>query len=153
MNVQFVETMRGTVVEPNGQQHPIEFTVNASRLGRGRFALKGVAKAAPFLPEGEVTGTLTMALLPPAIAYHLELGNGVRLDAQKDPRPWRPLHSFTFMPVTIKDKDGVVLAEGSMRFDVRELPKFAASWLIDTRQRKELEAERRRLARTQLERG
>ena len=149
----FVETMRGAVTEPGGTERTVEFTVSATRVGTGRFELKGLARAAPWLAEGEVRGTLVMSLLPPAITYHLELPGGVSLDAQKDPRPWRPLHSFTFMPVTLTGADGRVLAQGSMRFDLRELPKFAASWLPWASQRRQLDAQRRQLLRAELDRG
>jgi hypothetical protein len=92
-----------------------------------------------------------MSVFPPAIVYHLELGGGRTLDAQKTPSPLAPIESFTFMPVTIRG-GGEVLAEGSMRFDLKELPRFVASWLPGARgQHKELDARRRALVRAALD--
>jgi hypothetical protein len=149
--ISFLETMRGTVAEGGGAEHPIEFTVSARRLSRGRFALSGVASAPPWLTEGEVSGTLEMSVFPPAITYHLDLGGGCTLDAQKTPSPLAPIESFTFMPVTLRS-GAEVLAEGSMRFDLRDLPRFVASWLPLARgQHRELDARRRALVRAALD--
>jgi hypothetical protein len=148
----FLETMRGTVIEPDGTEHRIQFTVSARRRSGGRFALSGVASAPPWLEEGEVSGTLVMSVRPPAIVYHLELGGGRTLDAQKTPSPLAPIESFTFMPVTLRGPGAEVLAEGSMRFDLRELPRFMASWLPVARgQQRQLDARRRAVVRAALD--
>jgi hypothetical protein len=150
--ISFVETMSGSVVDPAGAEHTITFTVAASQERRGHFLLRGLVSSPPWLDEREATGTLVMSAVPPAIVYHLELGEGRTLDAQKTPSPLAPIDSMTFMPVTLRHADGRLIAEGSMRFDMKDLPRFLASWLPWPRpQQKQLDARRRALLRSSID--
>jgi len=145
----FVETMRGEV-DDGERRRKIEFTVRSDALGGGHFTLKGVATIDGLASEAEAKGTLQMSVLPPRIRYQLELGSSrgpLTLDAEKHPSPLRPFKSMTWMPVTVRDATGKVIAKGEMTFDLRELPEFAASWLPVMTQQKQLDARRRAAAR------
>ncbi len=145
----FVETMRGEVDGGEGPKK-LEFTVRADGTGGGRFTLRGVASLDGWSGEAEAKGTLEISVLPPRVRYQLELSGeqGVlQLDAEKHPSPLKPLRSMTWMPVTLRDAAGKVVAKGEMTFDLRELPGFAASWLPLKTQQKQLDARRRALTR------
>jgi len=77
MQLSFVETMSGTVLDARGGEHPISFAVCAVDLGGGHFTLKGVVTAPPWATqEVNCEGTLTIALRPAAITYHLTFAAG-----------------------------------------------------------------------------
>jgi len=147
----FVETMQGRVRALDGAEHDVSFSVRADGA-RGRFALRGIVRAPPWTPEAEGEGTLVMAPWPASVSYQVRFGPGLTLEGRKDVSVLRPVHSMTFMPVSVKGPDGEVLAEGSMRFDLKDLPRFLASWwpLSDLQQRR-LDADRRALVRRTLE--
>jgi hypothetical protein len=145
----FVETMRGEV-DDGERRRNIEFTVRADGLGGGHFTLKGVATVDGLASEAEAKGTLQMSVVPPRIRYQLtvETTRGLlTLDAEKHPSPLSPFQSMTWMPVTLRDSSGKVIAKGEMTFDIKDLPVFAASWLPLGRQQKALDARRRASAR------
>ena len=147
--ISFVETMRGQVDDGN-QRRALEFTVRADASGGGHFTLMGVATIEGLAEDVEAKGTLQMSVLPPRIRYQLELETQqglLSLDAEKHPTPFKPLHSMTWMPVTLRDQSGKVVAKGEMTFDLKDLPGFAASWLPLMNQQKQLDARRRASAR------
>lgn len=158
MAISFVETMSGAVRDEEGKEHPISFDVSASGRGAGHFELKGIINAPPWAPETSVEGTLTMSVLRPSIAYHLDFtardGRRLSLDAEKTPSVFKPVTSMTFMPALLKDSGGRVVARGEMRFDLKDLVHFLASWLPGTRtQQRQLDVRRRAVDRHQLEGG
>ncbi|GLZ05045.1 hypothetical protein Acsp03_25110 [Actinomadura sp. NBRC 104412] len=56
-------------------------------------------------------------------------GRRLHLDGWKSLTPRRPLHSLTFLPVTVTDEDGTVVGEARLRFDLRrDLARFLASF-------------------------
>ncbi len=149
----FVETMRGEV-DDGDVRRKLEFTVRADGRGGGHFTLTGVATLDGQVSDAEAKGSLTISLLPPRIRYQLELNTprGVlRLDAEKHPSPLDPLRSMTWMPVTLRDPAGKVVAKGEMTFDLKDLPGFAASWLPLRKSQKQLDARRRAAARRLLD--
>jgi hypothetical protein len=145
----FVETMQGEV-DDGERRRKIVFTVRADGLGGGHFTLKGVATVDGLASESEAKGTLEISVLPPRIRYQLFLDTPqgrLTLDAEKHPSPLSPFHSMTWMPVTLRDASGKVVAKGEMTFDLKDIPGFAASWLPMGRQQKALDARRRASAR------
>jgi hypothetical protein len=129
----FQETMRGTLVDTAGVEHPVAFEVHAVGTGGGHHTLSGVIALPPWTDEASTEGTLVMSLRPRAIAYELAFtaddGQRLRLSAKKTPSLLSPLRSMTYMPAEILAEDGRVLASGSMTFDLRDLLGFIASWL------------------------
>jgi hypothetical protein len=156
LSVSFAETMRGWLRADDGPELPVSFEVVAQRERAGRFTLRGLIAAPPLVPETPARGTLEMSL--GRIAYHLTfVGAGGRplvLDATKHPSVLAPLRTMTCMLATIRDPSGNVVASGEMRFDVRDLPEFALSWLCPLqRGRRELDTRRRHLERLGLSEG
>jgi hypothetical protein len=150
MKISFVETMRGTLRDADGVEHAVEFRVNASGAG-GEFTLRGRITLPPWVEGGAAEGTLTMSIVPPLLAYRLSFGDGLTLEADKHPTPLSPLRSMTFMNAIVRDKTQKTIAEGPMRFDIRELPQFLASWLpFGHRQQRALDADLREAARKEL---
>ena len=153
MQISFVETMSGTVRDERGVTHPISFSVCAVGVRGGHFTLKGVITAPPWAArEVSCEGTLVISLRPRAITYHLTFDAAAQtltLDAQKSPTPLHPLRSMTYMPTTIRDAHGVVVARGDMTFDLRHLPIFLASYINGSQQR-QLDVRRRALDRLVL---
>ena len=150
----FVETMRGWLCDREGREHPAAFEVQA-RGARGRFALRGVISAPPFADEALAEGTLAISALPPSIAYRLRFaspaGEPLELAAEKHPTPLHPLRSMTAMEATVTDARGAQVAAGTMLFDLRDLPRFLASWLpVHALAQRQLEAARRRVERRLL---
>ncbi len=150
MKISFVETMRGTLKDADGVDHPVEFRVNASG-GGGDFTLRGLITLPPWVEGAEASGTLTMSIAPPRLAYRLTFGDALTLAADKHPTPRSPLRSMTYMETIVRDKTQKTIAEGPMRFDLRELPQFLASWLpFGRRQQRALDADLRETARKGL---
>ena len=158
MRLSFVETMRGTVRDTQGEASSIAFDVSATGASDGHFALRGLAKAPRWTREAAAQGTLTIAPRERTITYVLRFasdsGEALVLEAQKRFSFLAPLRSMTLMPVTLSGPTGQVLARGEMSFDLRELVPFVASWLPLARvQQTRLDVRRRALARAQLRGG
>ena len=137
MKVGFVETMRGTLKDPSGTESSVEFEIHAEAehlrafLRDGQTRVKGILRAAPWASEVPATGELTIAL-PRSLTYLLSFeANGVRyrLEGQKHPSVLRPIRSMTVMDVVLKTEAGAELARGEMRFSIKEIGGFLASWL------------------------
>ena len=133
MRIAFKETMRGTLKDEGGAEHPVDFEVVARSEGRGFFALTGVAHAAPWAPECPAVGSLVIAPLLRSIRYQVRLtaadGKALLLVGEKKPSALSPLGSMTLMPTHLEDDQGTVLARGTMHFDLADLPKFLSSWV------------------------
>lgn len=155
MPIAFVETMRGALRDAAGGARPVAFHVRASGGAGGRFALSGVVHAAPWAEEAVAGGTLVISALPAAIAYDVRFrardGRTLRLHGAKRPSPFSPIRSMTVLGVTLSDEGGLALAQGTVRFDLMDLPRFLASWLpVPSRARRQLEARRVAVARREL---
>jgi hypothetical protein len=150
MAISFVETMRGSLRDGEGAEHPVEFRVVAAGLG-SELALRGLIWIAPWVEGGEAEGTLSFGLSPPTLGYRLRFAGGLTLEAEKHPTVRAPLRSMTSMHALLRDAAGQTLAEGPMRFDLRDLPQFLASWIpFARRQQRALDAERRAASRQEL---
>jgi|GEM_PF-128745 len=130
----FVETMRGELRDDSGRETPVSFTVEAIGTDRaGVHRVSGVVCAPPWADEAACNGTLTMAAGLRAIHYEVRFvaddGRALWIDATKHPRASAPFATMTDMPATLRDAEGVALAEGRMQFLTRDLPAFARSWL------------------------
>ena len=132
MGFQFAETMAGTVewdAEP-GIQHPFSFEVTAeaistrSHLQDGKARLHGVVHAPPLTQTADTTGTITIRPVGQRIIrYELQFtgddGKPYELVGQKDIR-WRdPIHSFTFLPAEILDREHRRIGTCQTTFDLK----------------------------------
>lgn len=158
MRISFVESMRGTLCDTDGQSHPAEFEVVAEADGRaflrtGLTEITGLIRAAPWAVEAPVRGTLLIDPRTPRLAYHLTFQSGGEdyvLSGEKHP-DWRhPVETMTRLPVTLSTGDHVV-AEGEVVFDLRELPAFVASWLKVGNAKRRLDVRRRLVERELLD--
>ncbi len=155
----FVETMRGELTDPDGHARKVAFTVEAIEEAAGRHRVSGVVSAPPWTHEEvECTGIIAIASGLRSIHYEIHFvaddGRALWLDATKHPRPWRPLATMTFMPVTLRDEGGRALSEGRMFFDTADLPAFLASAVPGSDGgRIALEVRRKAAARRALEAG
>lgn len=156
MRVSFVETMRGTVRDEAGRSWPVEFEVRAEAADHARFLrdgttrLEGLIRAGEIVPEAACQGSLTLSPLRRRIAYALEFSDAAgaprTLRGEKRFDPLSPVRSMTVLPVELAERDGRVLARGELRFDLRELLPFLASWLpIPTQAGRRLDRRRRAL--------
>ncbi len=151
MDISFVETMRGSLKDAQGVEHPIEFHIRSDGDTTGRCRVHGLITVPPWAEGGEVDGTLTISAVPASISYRLRFGEGLTLDADKHPTLLAPLRSMTSMHAVVRDAEQRTLAEGPMRFNLRQLPEFLASWLpFDRRQQRALQSELRAAARRRL---
>jgi hypothetical protein len=155
MPIAFVETMRGTLRDERGAERPVDFHVRASGGAGGHFALSGVVHAAPWVDETVATGTLVISVLPASIAYDVQFrakdGRALRLHGAKKPSLLAPVRSMTVLDVTLSAGEGLALAQGTMRFDLMDLPGFLASWLpMQTKPHRQLDARRVAVARREL---
>ena len=150
----FVETMRGWLKSGEGE-HPISFQVHAAGTGGGRFELTGVIHAPPLAVERPARGELEISARKRSISYRLsflgEDGRAYSLSAVKHVSLRAPVRSMTRMATVIHDAEGRPVAEGEMRFDLRDLGAFARSWLpVVGDERRRLDARRRQLDRQLL---
>lgn len=157
MPISFVEAMRGWL-RVDGAEHPISFEVHALGQGGGKFELRGLLSAPPLGVDRPARGTLVIAPLRRSLAYDLEFtsSEGARyaLKAEKHPSLLAPLQSMTCMLATVRDANGTLVGEGEMRFDLRDLAPFAASWLpLPRTAQRQLDARRRQIERRLLAEG
>lgn len=155
MPIAFVETMRGTLRDASGVETPVDFHVRASGGSLGRFRLSGVVHAAPWATETLAHGTLDLSARPARIVYDVafraEDGRTLRLHGAKRPSLLAPVKSMTVLAVTLSDDVGHVVARGTLRFDLLELPTFLFSWLpLPSRPHRQLEVRRVAVARRGL---
>ena len=155
MQIAFVETMRGFVTPKSGPSAAVDFNVRACGGPGGRFTLKGVVHAAPWIDETTCEGTLRLSALPARLAYDVHFmtadGRKLRLHGEKRPSLFSPVKGMTVLPITLSDDAGATLASGELRFDLTEFPGFIASWLPrQSKAHRQLEARRVAVARLQL---
>ena len=155
MKIAFVETMRGFVTGKSGPSVPVDFNVRASRGAGGHFTLTGVVHAGPWVDETTCEGTLDLSVLPARMKYDVHFtaadGRKLHLHGAKRPSPFSPVKSMTVLPIALSDDRGELLGEGTMTFDLTELPGFLASWWPrPSLAHRQLEARRIAVARLQL---
>jgi hypothetical protein len=98
----------------------------------GRVAVPGWAD------DAEASGRLRVApVVARRIRYTMDFtaadGRRLRLDGWKSVSARRPVRSMTFLPVTVTDGDGVVVGEARLRFRLRDLGAFLASFRFPAR--------------------
>jgi hypothetical protein len=161
MMVSFVEQMAGMVRGRDGRERPLDFNIKAEAastrqfLLTGRTSLTGIIHAPPWAAEAVVEGTMEMSAMHRYVQYTLEFrsrtGEALVLEGRKNPVLQAVLRTMTHMPVVLRQKDGEVLAEGELRFDLRDLLPFASSWLPFGRTAQlALDVQRRAVARRAL---
>jgi hypothetical protein len=111
--------------------------------------------AGPWAAETTASGSLTLSLLPARIAYDVGFtaddGRALRLVGAKHPTPFHPVHSMSWLEVTLRDEADAVLATGWLAFDLLDLPSFVASWLpFESRTARRLEARHQAVVRAAL---
>lgn len=162
--VAFQETMRGTVQTPAGEISRIEFDVVAESmslrefLSSGMTSLRGVVRAPAWADEVPAEGSLRLS--PTALEYRVRFaardGQSLTIEGLKRPSLLAPLASMTNMEATLRDDHSVVLARGSMQFDLSELLEFGLSWVpilpLGKLGRRALDARRIALKRAEIDR-
>ncbi len=138
MRVSFVETMRGTLEDERGASTPVEFTLHVEApstrafLLDGRCAARGVLKAPGFAPEAPCDGEVHITRVPPSIGYRLHArgadGAMLTLAGTKQVALTRVLGTMTTLPVTLTDEHGALRARGVLRFDLKDLAPFLATF-------------------------
>ncbi len=93
----------------------------------GRVSMPGIAD------DAHASGTLQIApLRRRRLRYQLAFraidGQLIRLDGWKSVSLLRPLRSMTRLPATLYAENGSVLGEAQLRFALRDLPKFVATF-------------------------
>jgi hypothetical protein len=159
--VSFVEAMAGTVRDSDGRDRPLDFNVKAEAdstrqfLLTGKTTLTGIIHAPPWAAEAPVEGTMAMSATHRYVNYMLAFrsrtGDDLVLEGTKNVRLDAVLRTMTHMPVTLRRKEGEILAEGELSFDLRDLIPFARSWLpIRRSQQFALDLQRRAVQRRVL---
>ncbi|MBI4510467.1 MAG: gluconate 2-dehydrogenase subunit 3 family protein, partial [Deltaproteobacteria bacterium] len=138
MDLSFFETMRGHLQAGDGRRHSIDFQVKAEASGlrhfleTGQARLTGVLHAPPWAELAPMDGEIAIA--PPqrrrVIAYRClfrnESAEEFLLVGEKKLRLLHPIDSLTRLPVRLM-RAGEQVAQGELRFDLRDLPAFVAS--------------------------
>ena len=93
----------------------------------GRAQLDGVAD------DPTASGTMQIApirrrRLRYQLTFRTDDGRMLRLDGWKSVSYLRPIRSMITLPATIYEADGRVFAEALLKFDLRDLPRFAGSF-------------------------
>lgn len=140
MAIAFFEKMAGELRDGRGEAHPASFEIKAEAggvgelLGAGETRITGVVHAPPWAEHAPLEGTLRMSpVIDRQIEYDFTFQNAdwerFRLHGVKDVSWLHLLHSMTHLSARL-ERDGDELAHGELRFDLRDLPAFAASWGI-----------------------
>lgn len=140
----FGEVMAGPARLATGERVPLRLDLAVTSPGvltlwgdttaelTGRVTLPGL------VDDPAATGTLEIApLRRRRLRYRLTMraldGRVLRLDGWKSIRLLRPVHTMTTLPATLYDADDTVLGEAVLRFDLRTLPRFLASFRLRRR--------------------
>ncbi|MFZ5446189.1 MAG: hypothetical protein ACOZQL_39745 [Myxococcota bacterium] len=152
METSFVETMRGRLRDAAGRESWVDFQIRTHGVG-GQLTLEGVVHAPPWTTESPCEGTLVISPWPASIAYDVRFrvgGEQYRLHGAKSPSLLHPVRSMTVLPITLS-RGEEQLAQGTMTFDLLDLPQFLASWLpLPTTARRRFEARHAAVARRAL---
>ena len=145
--VSFTETMAGEFELADGpeagQMREIAFHVEAKlpvtdgiEHGGCLMELTGKLNFDGICTGAACAGTLQLRPLERqgTVTYDLEFtaddGRVLRLFGQKHVASLDVLHGMTRLHTTVHDEDGNLAAAGLMRFDLRDLPSFAAGWRV-----------------------
>ena len=139
MPVQFEETMAGTISTPEGPR-AFSFRVQAASDAwmvfgwvelmtlTGTASLQGVVTDAPLLRGSNLEiGIPFHDYLRYQVAFEGPDGERYRYVGQKTVRPWRLVSTMTTLRGQLF-RDGVEVGAGTLRFDLKTLPRFLASW-------------------------
>lgn len=125
MGLSFHETMRGDA---------LSFTVKAEASHLADFARSGEARLVGVLDLGgreiPVHGHVVVRPFGERRIHYALRGEGVRFTGEKRISALRPVHSFTFLPGQLWE--GEARREVALRFDLRELLPFVASWSLSS---------------------
>ncbi len=135
MALTFDETMRGTLLDGDGQPHLLEFTVAVEAhdgrrfLRNGDARLSGVITVEPWARDCVLDGRFRLSPrgMDYAFAFDGVDGQPWSFVGRKDLEWTRPLATATALASTLRRGDDVV-ATGTVRFDLNDLPALAASW-------------------------
>ncbi len=138
MALSFFETMRGELVDREGMSHKVDFDIKADAahtrrfLRTGRSHISGVVRAHPWADDAALDGMLHISpVRRRTIEYRFRFRDDQERDyhflGRKTLRLMRPLRSMTRMRATLR-RQGELVAEGSMLFDLKDLPAFVAGW-------------------------
>ncbi len=137
MGLSFFETMSGELVDAEGRVRHVHIDLRcASRRARslvgGSFHLDGTVSALPWA-EAACTGILSLSprRLEYRLDFHDEEGRPHRLTGRKHPSLRAPLASMTTLHTRL-EREGELLAEGTLRFHLDEIPAFLASFGLDS---------------------
>jgi hypothetical protein len=140
----FREVMEGTIRltgEPDSRTLRLELAASMPGLLHPRVDAVADATGRVLSPgwidDPAAVGTIHIApRTRRRLRYQLDFstteGQRLHLDGWKSVSDRHPLASMTTLPVTLTDDDGAVVAEGTLRFDLRrQLPAFAASFRLE----------------------
>ncbi|GAB3964035.1 hypothetical protein GCM10029978_023610 [Actinoallomurus acanthiterrae] len=136
----FQEVMTGGV-RLDGEDRPMRLELHADLpeplrpWGDTEGMLTGRVLVPGWADDPYATGVLRVApIAARRIRYRMEFrtvdGRAMFLDGWKSVSYRRPVHSMTYLPVTITDADGGVVAEARLRFDLRDLASFVAGFRL-----------------------
>lgn len=139
MSLQFDETMAGTVATAQGPR-AFSFHVRAFSDASGVFGgaermaltgsatLEGVAEAAPLLDGSSLEiGIPYHDYLRYQVAFEGRDGARYRFVGQKTVRLLRIVRTMTTLHGQLF-RDGVEIGSGTLRFDLKTLPRFLSTW-------------------------
>ena len=136
--VSFFEKMSGMLLDKNGQEFLVDFDMKAessstySLINTGKTVVSGVLNLKPDLEDVYFWGSLHMGpFTKREIVYDLyfngEEGEKYNLRAKKSINFLKVIKSMTQMETKLY-KDGEFFAQGTMTFDLKQLPSFLKSF-------------------------
>ena len=135
MALTFDETMRGTMREPDGTPHLLEFTVAVEAhdgrrfLRTGEARLSGVVTARPWAEDAVLDGRFRLSPSGMDYAFEFEGSGGATWSfvGRKNLAWTRPFSTATTLYSELK-RDGEPVATGTVYFDLNDAAALAASW-------------------------
>ena len=139
MGLSFFETMGGEVVDSRGETRAMDFEikVEASHLAHflrtGHARITGVVRVPPWTEGAAMEGRLQIEPARRRLVYSFgfasDIGDRLRFEGKKSLSytPWGFVKSMTVLRGALL-KDGEVVAEGALRFDLKDIVSFAGSW-------------------------
>ncbi len=142
MGVSFFERMQGVLFGLDGAPSPIDFALKceASHLRQvlrdGVLHVSGALSAPPWATDAPALGTVRLDPANRALHYALTFQGDddrpLRLVGRKDTSPWRPIAGMTRLATSLHATDPTgrerLVALGTMRFELADLPAFLASF-------------------------
>jgi len=142
MPLSFFETMRGHLVDDEGDVHLIDFEIKAEAshitrwLFNGLARITGIVRARDWGHDQPLQGTLRLSPLKDRrieydFRYADDDGHRYHFFGHKDLNLLRPLESMTTLHATL-ERDGKAIAKGTMFFDLNDLPSFLSGWSLSS---------------------